>query len=137
MEVPLFLAADFANKGENGKLNVLGIFNNIISKSYPAIHKSLYLVMRIVLEYGEFDHEHDINIVFIDEDGQELGNRKGKLNVPKPDKGNKVYIELIVPIDTLLVKKPGHHEFRLIINHEAKSTIPIDASLIDNDISRG
>ena len=92
--------------------------------------------MRVGLEYGEFDVDHDIKVLFIDEDGKELGKQEGKLSVPRPEKGGELYADLILPIDNLILEKPGRYEFRLIINRESKRTIPIDVIQINSDTTR-
>ncbi len=126
MEVPFFLAADFANKSENGKLNVLGAFNVINAVNFPAIHRSLYLVIRLGLEYGEFDIEHEFRILLIDEDGNELGQQPGSIVVGKPEKGRRVFSDIIMEIRDLQLEKPGSYEFRFIINKETKGIASID-----------
>jgi len=133
MDVPLFLVAEYANKSENGTLNVLGIFNIIKSMQFPARHRLLYLVVRIALEYGEFDVEHDFKILFIDEDGHELGENIGKLKVARPDTGGRVFADLIIQVGDLILEKPGPHEFKFIINREVKGVAPIDVVKIQSE----
>jgi len=41
---------DYASAGENGKLNVLGIFENIFSNATPFIHPQLYIVTNISIK---------------------------------------------------------------------------------------
>jgi hypothetical protein len=53
MKQLLFLAADYANITGDGKLNVMGIFNDIYSFNFPARHSSMHLVARLGAELSE------------------------------------------------------------------------------------
>jgi len=126
MDAVLFLAADFANHEASGKLNVLGIFNQIMAKEFPARHRRLYLVMRLVAQLGEFQTQHDLKIAFFDEDGHELGGQQQKIEIPRPERGKQAAVDLIVEVNDLQLPTPGRYEFKLIINRDVKSSLPID-----------
>ncbi len=53
MDVPLALIADAANISEEGKLNVLGVFNRITARELPATHPQLTLVLKFVADAVE------------------------------------------------------------------------------------
>jgi len=61
-----FLTADYANREQTGKLNVLGVFNRIFSHKFPAKHHRLYVVIRMHAELGEFDTDHDLKVLFLE-----------------------------------------------------------------------
>jgi hypothetical protein len=128
MQVPIFLAADYASQEAGGKLNVLGIFNQIYVSAFPAALKSLYLVIRIELELGEFDEEHAIKIIFVDEDGREKGHQSLTFSTPRPGSTFNAFIDLLVQIEGLLLEAPGRHEFRLVVNRDTKSILPIEVT---------
>lgn len=126
MDAVLFLAADFVNYEASGKLNVLGIFNQIVAKEFPAKHRRLYLVVRLVAQLGEFQTQHDFKIAFFDEDGHELGGQQQKIEVPRPERGKQATLDLIVEVNDLLLPAPGRYEFKLIVNRDVKGSVPID-----------
>ncbi len=97
MEVPYLLAADYANMERSGKLNVLGIFNGVAADQFPTVHRTIYLVMRLMATHGEFEIEHDILILFVDEDGNHLLELPGTFKLTKPHSGGKVYADLYSP----------------------------------------
>ena len=47
MELTLALLADYANISREGKLNIMGIFEQIFALSFPAVHAQLQLVLRL------------------------------------------------------------------------------------------
>jgi hypothetical protein len=47
MKPLLFLAADYASVTGDGKLNVMGIFNDINAFNFPARHSSMHLIAKL------------------------------------------------------------------------------------------
>src|SRR5215216_254826 len=107
MRVLFSVAADYANKEQSGKLNVLGIFNQISWHEFPYTHRSLHLVFKIAAQYPEFDTEHDLKIVFVGEDGQEYGAMDGKFVIKSPADKSLGQIDFLFEIRDLLLPKPG------------------------------
>jgi hypothetical protein len=132
MQLALFVAADYANKSDLGKLNIMGIFNSIYSSGFPARHRQLFLVSRLVAELGEYHSEHEMKLLFVDEDGNELINQGGKISIERPQRGKQAIAEFIVDVGDLLLPKAGIYEFRLEINDELKGIILIEAILLEN-----
>ena len=126
MNVLFSFAADYANKEQSGKVNVLGIFNRIMSREFPTVHRSLYLVFKLTAQHPEFDVEHDLKIVFVGEDGKEYGAIDGKFVIKRPENESLAQSDFIFEIRDLGLPKPGLYEFRLVINKEVRGSIPLD-----------
>jgi hypothetical protein len=126
MEAVIFLAADFANHESSGKLNVLGVFNRIYGRDFPVIHRRLYLVIRMLSGLGEMDTKHDLKIVFLDEDGEELGSQQGEFEIPQPKSGKQAAADIVLEVSDLYLPQPGNYEFRLVVNREVKGIIPVE-----------
>jgi len=127
MEVALFVAADFANQTESGKLNILGVFTAIYAKKFPVRHRRLFLIIKLIAGLGENETEHDLRILFVDADGHELQDMPGKLMIEHPKGGKQATAEIILEVGALLLPKPGTYEFRLILNKDIKGILPIEA----------
>lgn len=135
MEAILFLAADYANHEASGKLNVLGIFNQIQVREFPARHRRLYLVIRIAAQLGEYETKHDMKIVFFDQDGKELGVQQVEITIPRPDNGRQAVGDVIIEVSDLYLPMPGSYEFKLILNREVKSNLPIEVIQVNSPLS--
>jgi hypothetical protein len=85
MRVKLFVAADYANVADNGKLNIMGIFDRIQSDKFPARHPSMFLVIKLSADLGEYDTDHDFRIMFLNTDGNELGAIEGGARFGRPE----------------------------------------------------
>ena len=104
-----------------GKLYVLGgAFDTITARSFPAVHRSLAVVL--VAEVGPGDRNRDlpIKIQLLDEDGAELGiESQGNLRVGAPSAlpaGASSVVPLVSGFGNIRFPTPGGYVFR--ISHE-------------------
>ncbi|MDD9955516.1 MAG: hypothetical protein OXP68_04785 [Anaerolineaceae bacterium] len=125
MELRIFLLADFANESA-GKLNVIGAFNTINARQFPAIHPAMYLVAKIAAELGEFEVERKINVLHFDEDGKELMKMEGTFAFPKPQPGHSSEGTFIFGIRDMKFDKPSRHEFRLLVDNHLLGVVPLE-----------
>lgn len=104
-----------------GKLYVLGgAFDTINARSFPAVHRSIAVVL--VAEVGPGDRNRDlpIRVQLLDEDGGELGiESKGKLRVGAPSTlpaGASSLVPLVSGFGNVRFPEPGGYVF--LITHE-------------------
>lgn len=108
MKPLLFLAADYANITGDGKLNVMGIFNDIFSFNFPARHSSMHLVGKLGAELGEYGQTRNFTIKLLDEDGNHDVVKHPKFpqlraTLPRHRQLAKGYVEFAVKlVDRLL-----------------------------------
>lgn len=72
MEVSLAVLADYANLAQDGKLNIMGIFQEVNPPVLPFALPQMYLVISLVAGPAEFDTTKDIKIALLDNDGNEI-----------------------------------------------------------------
>ena len=65
MELRYGLLCDFANATQEGKLNVIGIFDRLYAVTFPAVHRQLFLVTSISTEPEDEGASREINIQMI------------------------------------------------------------------------
>jgi hypothetical protein len=111
-------------------LNILGIFNKIFTPGFPAAHKSMYLVIKLAADLGEYDTDHDVRILFLDTDGNELGAMEVSARFGRPPNGAVAEAQLILQVVDLALPKEGRYDFRLLINKDLKGVLPLDALAI-------
>lgn len=104
-----------------GKLFVMGgAFDTISAKAFPAIHRSLTLVL--VAEVGPADRNRDLDLTIrlLDEDGHEMGvHSEGKLRVGAPSAlpaGAMTLVPMTSAFMNLRFPKPGGYVF--VVDHE-------------------
>lgn len=127
MDCTLALLADAANREENGKLNVLGVFDQFYSDKFPYAVPQFFVVIRLTAGPAEFGTKKDVQLVLLDPDGGTIGPRLGgKTTVPKPESGSRASIELILRMVGVPFPKAGNYAIAVLVNGEEKASIPIE-----------
>src|SRR5918911_4363143 len=124
MELTLALLADYANISREGKLNIMGIFEQIHAPNFPAVHAQMQLVIR--LEASPFEAGmHEVRVTFIDADGHELFAMAGLLNIPESTAGQNVSINQIFVLNGTVLPKAGVYEFVISLSAEELGRVPL------------
>ncbi len=105
MYVSFALFADAANLSQEGKLNVLGVFDALQVASLPAVHPRAHLVVHLKGTNTDTG-THTVGFRWLSPSGNELWSSTGDLNVGAPPPGvAEVDLPLIaqfdLPMDTL------------------------------------
>src|SRR5665213_1660380 len=99
MHVSFALFADAANLSQEGKLNVLGVFDALQVASLPAIHPRAHLVVHLKGSSADIG-AHTVSFRWLSPSGQELWNSSGDLNVGAPPPGiAEMDLPLIAQLD--------------------------------------
>jgi len=131
MNIEAFLLCDAATD-QQGKLNVLGAFDNIWTKKVPAIHPACAVVARIRFEKIE-EGNHPIRIHIIDEDGKSIGpNPQGNINVSIGDDVDSSVANIVLNIQRLKFEKYGQYRADLAIDNQIKGSLPFYVREIPN-----
>jgi hypothetical protein len=125
VNIQFALLADAANKAENGKLNLLGVFDRILVADFPSAHAGAVLVARLSFTQLEIGKEFELNFVFVEEDGQGLAAVKGNLKLTGGQAGMNQHTDLIVPFPVMPLPQPGNYRFSVVLNGEDKAGVPL------------
>lgn len=72
MEVKLAVLADYSNVSREGKLNLLGIFDVIRARGFPARHSNMQLVMMLEAPLSEANTDKNVQVRLMDADGRRI-----------------------------------------------------------------
>jgi hypothetical protein len=124
MEIEIFTLADFA-QDNNSKLTVVGTFDSIHTKQFPAIHPACTVACR--LRFAAKDEgAHDFKLRLIDTGGKEIIQPvKGEINIGKPVNGQFTTINIVINFGQLQFPAPGRYSFELYIDDDWKSGLPL------------
>ncbi|WP_420633399.1 DUF6941 family protein [Candidatus Palauibacter sp.] len=125
MEIVLATLADCANTSNDGKLNLMGLFDTLFAATVPVTHPSMQLVLRIRAEPAEIDRQQELEIRCMDADGEELFKVKGGFSVQAAP-GKSATFNHVVGISNLTFQKYGGHTFSIFINRDLKQTIVLE-----------
>jgi hypothetical protein len=133
MHVSFALFADAANLSQEGKLNILGVFDALQVASLPAIHPRAHLVVHLK-GTGVDMGSHTVSFRWLSPSGQELWNSSGDLNVGAPPPGAAemdlpLIAQLDLPMDavggyTMAIAIDGNHTLDVGIQVRTAAQIP-------------
>ena len=127
----LFLTADYANVTGDGKLNVMGIFKEINSYSFPARHPSMNLVAKLAAELGEYEQTRNITVILMDADGKRIMELSGPFNIPRAEGGKKPEVNIILELKDIVFPNPGPYQFVLLVDKDQKDELTLYVNQIE------
>ena len=132
MNIEAFLLCDAATD-QQGKLNILGAFDNIYAKKVPTVHPACAIAARIRFEKVE-EGNHPIRIYIIDEDGKSIGPKfDGNVNVRIiGDDVDSTVINIVLNIQGLKFEKHGQYRIDLGIDNKIEGSLPFYVREIPN-----
>jgi hypothetical protein len=133
MNIEAFLLCDAATD-QQGKLNVLGVFDNIWAKKVPAMHPFCAIVARIRFDKDkDKEGNHPIRIRIIDEDGKPIDPKlEGNVNVSIGDDVDSISTNIILNIQGLKFEKYGQYRIDLAVDNQPKGSLPFHVREILN-----
>ena len=99
MHVSFALFADAANLSQEGKLNVLGVFDAVQVAGLPTIHPRTHFIVRLKAN-GDDVGAHKLGFRWLSPRDEELWSSMGEMNVsPAPNPVFEVDLPIIAVVD--------------------------------------
>ncbi|CAN5719442.1 hypothetical protein BH23GEM8_BH23GEM8_12040 [soil metagenome] len=111
VKIPMALLADEANVSQEGKLNVLGVFDRIASNAFPTVHPKMVFVFRVQAEYGDEGRQFAVRVRLMDEDGAALFEASGDIVAPPVAPGEFVTANQLFTLVGTQFPRPGSYKF--------------------------
>ena len=129
MQVSFALFADAANLSQEGKLNVLGVFDALQVGSIPAVHPRAHLVVHLKGSPSDVGR-HTVTLRWINPQGSELWNSSGELNVGQPPSGvTEMDLPLIAQID-LPIDSAGAFHMTVSLDDKKSAEVPVQVRTV-------
>lgn len=111
MEITTLVLADGANTTQEGKLNILGVFNRVGPVKVPFILPSMTLVVRFEYHPSE-SGKHEFKLQVADADGRKVAEAGGEFEIPKrPGQTMPPNGQVVLPIQMAKFPKAGVYSF--------------------------
>jgi hypothetical protein len=134
MNVKLAVLADFASISREGKLNILGIFDELNTAEFPARLPIFYVVVAYEAGPAEFDSEKATQIVLTDDDGNVMVRLEQKIKVsPAKRPGTRSTMNQITGIVGLPFPKAGSYQFAILIDGREEETVRLRVNELKGD----
>jgi hypothetical protein len=122
MQLRYGLLADFANVTQEGKLNILGVFDHLYAMTFPAVQRQLYLVNSLESDVADEERAREIRIQMINEDGEVLHELNAQLSFGK----GKQVINQIHVFQDLRFDKPGPYQFNIFFGDHIVKALDLE-----------
>lgn len=122
MRVPLLLVADSANFSLEGKLNILGIFDQIFAPNFPANHPQMSLVLRIEIEDEDPGNSYEFRVELLSPEKKVLIGGTSPVTLPSEIPPGTL-LPQILPFTNIQFEGPGDYTWQILINDQVKATI--------------
>lgn len=122
----LAVAADYANVSNDGKLNIMGIFQEINPVGFPAAVPQMYLVISWDAGPAEFGSHKKVGITYMGPDPSQKVDLDTKIVVPEAAcPGERAVFHQILDIKGLPIMGPGPHAIYVLSAGEEKARVPL------------
>ena len=124
MHIAFALFADAANLSQEGKLNILGVFDALQVASLPAVHPRAHLVVRLKGTRADVGN-HRVTLRWVNPGGKELWSSTGELNVGMPPIGvNDLDLPLLASLD-LPIDVAGTYTLGVALNDQPTAEVKL------------
>ena len=127
MHISFAVFADGANLSQEGKLNVLGVFDALAVGGFPAVHPRTHFVVRLKGN-SEDTGAHRLSFTWVNPAGEILWSSDGELNVaPGPNPAFEMDLPIIAVID-LPLNQAGAYSMQVALDTEVVAEVHLHVS---------
>jgi hypothetical protein len=124
MHISFALFADAANLSQEGKLNVLGVFDAVQVATLPAVHPRATLVVRLKGVRSDVG-SHVLALSWVNPRGDELWGSAGEVAVGTPPPGvHDMDLPVIITLD-LPLDASGAYAMRVSLDGTLTAEVPL------------
>lgn len=128
MHISFAVFADAANLSQEGKLNVLGIFDALHVGAFPTLHPRAHLVVRVKGSPDDIG-AHTLSFQWISPGDRELWSSSGELQVERGTAGAPIEMDLpIIAVVDLPLDTPGQYTMQLALDGEPSTHVSLFVS---------
>ena len=128
MKVRFALLADYSNVTQEGKINILGLFDFIIAAQFPATIPEIRLVVRFEADISEQGQQKEVQVRLIDEHGGKMIELNGRIPVVEAESGPMLFIDQILILRNITFPSAGDYQFDIYVDDKL-SSVPLKAVL--------
>lgn len=127
MNVEIFALCDAATADASGKLNILGVFDNIMSERTPIVHNLCFLALRMRFDNIEANQK-SLRIAIVDADGNEVfPTLQSDFTVQVTPNAPSAIVQIVLQIQRLTLPRFGDYQIDLAIDGRVERSIPLFA----------
>ena len=122
MHISFALFADAANLSQEGKLNILGVFDAVHVGTLPTVHPRATLVVRLKGSRADIGR-HSLGLSWTNPQGAELWSSTGEIEIASPPPGvTEMDLPLIASID-LPIDQAGSYLLGITLDNDPRAQV--------------
>src|SRR3954462_7879518 len=122
MQISFAVFADAANLSQEGKLNVLGVFDAVQVGGLPTIHPRTHFIVRVKADGGDVGN-HKLSFRWLSPREEELWSSSWGLNVsPAPNPVFEVDLPIIAVVD-LPLNMAGQYTMQVALDDQPTAAV--------------
>jgi len=120
MKIPMAVLADEANVSQEGKLNVLGVFDRIQATAVPVMHPRMVFAFRVQTEHADSGRTFPVQVRLADAEGQVLFEAVGEITGAPIAPGDLATLNQVFSLVGVEFPREGLHRFTVAIGAEQR-----------------
>jgi hypothetical protein len=116
--------ADEANVSQEGKLNLMGIFDRIAASEFPVVHPKMVYAFRVEADFGDSGRAFPVRVSMEDEDGTALFQADGEMMAPPVPPGEFTTANQLFAMVGVQFPHPGIYRFVVRVGDAARHETP-------------
>jgi hypothetical protein len=126
MHITLALVAEAANRSDNERLNLLGVFTTLYAATTPCQHPTMALVVNFEGTAMERGMRQRVSIRLVNADGKPIMTLKdAQVEVPNDPSVLTPRFNLIANIAGVVFETFGSYQFDILVEGEVRGQVPI------------
>lgn len=130
MKVLFACLADYASEDASRKLNLMGIFDTVQAKQFPALHPRMFFVFRLMVEHDDGGEKGKLTVVMRDDDHQELQRLEAQFQVHAVPPGEFGVQNLIMELNGLVFPQAGRYHVAVKVDGQPEVQVPLKVSAL-------
>ncbi len=134
MNVTLALLCDSANVTADGKLNILGQFDQIAAPAFPTLHPRMCLALQLDSTLSGEGRQRRLAVRLLNADGYPIGEVCGSLDIADARRpGESASFPAVVPLPALTLPEPGDYSLEVAMDGCEPRSISLLVTCADSD----
>ena len=135
MNIPMAFLADEANISQEGKLNVMGIFDRIVAEVFPVSHPRMVFAFRVTAEFADGGRGFPVVVRLLDDVDTVMFEAAGEINPPIVPPGEFSTANQVFTLVGVHFPRAGVYRFVVTIDPLEPHETPFIVSSAANDPS--
>ena len=108
------------------KINVSGVFDQIVCTSLPCSFEQITVVIGFSADLTEFGAQRVVQVYLLGPDGEPIEGREQTHTIPtSPHAGSRSFFHAFFPFQNVTFFRFGPHSFRVKVGEDHKVDVPI------------